>query len=432
MSYCTAHSTCSNSDWFFVTEVYAQDYTNYEKQFTHERWTDFSAWSDTPVTATSTRQVETRTLYRYTAAALGDHIWSGGTCSACGTVCSHSGYTDVCGVCGTTLVVATITPQYPTLNFEDEIHYNIYFTTSGLDNASLADMGLISWSTPQSSGTIETAESITPGAVSANGMLMVHSAGIPAKNLADTLYFKVYVKRADGSYVYSPMFGYNAKAYAEDRLANSSSQRLKALCVAMLNYGAAAQQHFNYKPYNLMNAGLTDEQKAYVSAYSSSMISPVTGANSSKVGIFTSTGGYDALAPAVSFEGAFAINYYFTPSYTVDGNLTMYYWSQTDYNNASVLTKENATGSCIMTNDGTTRRYHGAYTGIAAKELDETVYVAGVYTSGGKTYCTGVLAYSLGAYCLDRINKSTDATMVALAQGTAVYGYYAKEYFANL
>ena len=432
-SYKTSSSACSNTNWWLAAEVYEQDYTIYEKAYDGETWGPWSEWSDIAYTAVeNTRKVEERTLYRYTAAALTDHDWSNGTCSVCGAVCSHSGYSDVCGICGKKLVTPEITPKYPALNFEDEIQYNIYFTTSGMDQVALEDMGLLVWITPQAAGTIDSADSVVPGAVSMNGMLMVHSDGIPAKNLADTMYFKVYGKLADGSYVYSTMFAYNAKAYAEDRLANSSNQRLKALCVAMLNYGAAAQVHFEYKPYNLMNASLTDEQKAYVDDYASSMISPVTGANSSKVGIFAATGGYDALAPAVSFEGAFAINYYFTPSYTMDGDLTLYYWSQADYNNASVLTKDNATGSCIMTNDGTTRRHHGAYTGIAAKQVDETVYVAGVYTSGGKTYCTGVLAYSLGAYCLDRINKSSDATMVGLAKGTAVYGYYAKAYFAEL
>lgn len=57
-SYCTAHSSCSNSDWFFVTEVYAQESTSYNKLFTYERWTDYSDWSDTVATANDTRRVE--------------------------------------------------------------------------------------------------------------------------------------------------------------------------------------------------------------------------------------------------------------------------------------------------------------------------------------------------------------------------------------
>ena len=435
MSYKTSNSCCSNGSslWFFVAEVYGQKYTTYKKAYDGKSWGAWSDWSDTAYTAvTNTRKVETRTVYRYTSAALGDHVWSNGVCSSCGTVCSHSGYTTQCGICGKKLVTPVITPKYPTLNFIDEVRYNIYFTTTGLDDVALEDMGMITWTTPQAAGTIDNAETVISGAVEASGMLMVNSAGISAKNLADTLYFKVYVKLSDGTYVYSPMLGYSAKAYAEDRLANSSNARLKALCVAMLNYGAAAQQHFNYKPYSLMNAGLTDAQKAMVDAYSSDMVAAVTGVSSSKVGSFSSTGGFSALAPAVSFEGAFAINYYFTPSNTMDGKLVFYYWTQEDYNKATVLTPENATGSNIMSANGFSGQHWTSYTGIAAKQLDETVFVAGVYEANGKTYCTGIIPYSLGAYCLDRINKSSDATMVELAKNTAVYGYYAKEYFANL
>ena len=40
----------------------------------------------------------------------------------------------------------------------------------------------------------------------------------------------------------------------------------------------------------------------------------------------------------------------------------------------------------------------------------------------------GVIAYSLAAYCLDRINKGTE-TMKVFAAQTLVHGYYAKQYF---
>ena len=57
--------------------------------------------------------------------------------------------------------------------------------------------------------------------------------------------------------------------------------------------------------------------------------------------------------------------------------------------------------------------------------------VCGVYESNGVTYNTGVIAYSLAAYCLDRIAKGSE-TMKTFAAETVVYGYYAKDYFENL
>ena len=99
-SYCTAHSTCSNSDWYFVAYVYAQKYTDYNKLFTYERWTDYSDWSDVPVTASTTRKVETKTMYRYVDGTYADHAWVDGICSVCGTGCTHTYQNNVCTSCG--------------------------------------------------------------------------------------------------------------------------------------------------------------------------------------------------------------------------------------------------------------------------------------------------------------------------------------------
>ena len=258
---------------------------------------------------------------------------------------------------------------------------------------------------------------------------MVQSQGIPAKNLGDTLYFKIYAKLSDGSYIYSGLYNYSAKTYAQERLANSSNEELKALCVALLNYGAAAQQYFNYKPYKLMNAGLTDAQKALVDDYAPGMVNDLFYVSSGKIGAFKSTGGFSNLHPKVSLGGAFSINYYFTPINTPDGALMFYYWTQDDYNSVSVLTKENASGSMAMSANGFTGEYWMEYGGIGAKRIDETVFVAGVYESNGQTYCTGVIPYSLGAYFKDRIENSTAETLVNLSKFSAVYGYYAKVYF---
>jgi hypothetical protein len=130
----------------------------------------------------------------------------------------------------------------------------------------------------------------------------------------------------------------------------------------------------------------------------------------------------------VSFEGAFAINYYFAPSAQVEGDLQMYIWTPETYAAASQLTAENASAVISMTaQEG--GAYWGQVKGIAAKALDDTYYVAGVYTDAeGNTHCTGVIAYSLSKYCMNNAKPGKD--MQALAAATAMYGYYAGEYFA--
>jgi hypothetical protein len=50
--------------------------------------------------------------------------------------------------------------------------------------------------------------------------------------------------------------------YAMQKLSTSTNSEFKVALVDMLNYGAAAQVKFKYNAENLVNAGLTDEQKA--------------------------------------------------------------------------------------------------------------------------------------------------------------------------
>ena len=318
------------------------------------------------------------------------------------------------------IIVPTLTLSHPSLSFEDEILYNVYFN---VDNPQyIEEMGMATYAYPNSSGTVDNAMAVIPGYVSDGTTYMVQSNGIPAKNLGDVLYFKVYARLTDGSYVYSSVAGYNAVAYAKSVLAGNNA-KAKSLVVAMLNYGAAAQVQFNHKPYSPMNDFLTADQQALVKDYNQNMVGSVVQASSSKVGAFVMNGGYSGIYPTVSFEGAFSINYYFTPNKTVDGTVTFYYWDSATYNSVSRLTTNNATGVVTMQQDG--GEWYAAVEGIAAKSVDETVYVAAMYTSGGVSYPTGIIAYSLGKYC-----QTIAANGNAFGAATAVYGYYAKAYFA--
>ena len=532
---------CKDSWWWYYIPVYKQTSTTYKAEFTFERWTDYSTWSDNVVAATDTRKVETRTLYRYVNAELGDHSWTDGVCSVCGTACEHSYSNGFCTVCGVqepckdyylfgfingadygcegdyatigeykfvdgTLTVnfssdsyvgvktsdnsrwymtdgwlgydvtsatlyqtgtmaqadklfvpsgsevvftlvdngdntftlsyevkapvqPTLTLKYPSLSFESEVQYNVYFSAADLDN--VVEMGLITFDSYLPTGTVADAVDVVPGYIISGSLYRVTTNGIPAKKLGDALYFRVYAKLTDGSYTYSSCAGYHAVAYAKDILANSTNTNMKSLVVAMLNYGAAAQVQFNYKTDALVNSFLTNEQKALVDPYSSGMISSLEYVSSSKSANFSMvSGSYTGIAPAVVFDGAFALNFYFKPGYAMDGNLTFYYWTLEDYNAASVLTVNNASGSVTATL-ASNGMYLASVEHIAAKDLDKTVFVAAVYESGGVRYSTMVIAYSLGAYCLDRVNNGS-GTMKELAAYTAVYGYYAKNYFASL
>ncbi len=325
---------------------------------------------------------------------------------------------------------AAIKPQRPTLSFEDEVFYNIYYTVDSMDEVGTDDMGLITFGSALENGTIKDALDVIPGAIFADGEYVVRTNGISAKDLGDTLYFKVYAKQADGSYIYSDLYSYSALTYANNCLANSTDDALKGAVVAMLNYGAAAQEYFGYRTDSLMNAGLTAEQQALAAKYDSSMVSKLAPVDAAKAGAFSqNVAGFSKKYPTISLEGAFAINYYFIPENSVDGNVTFYYWTQDAFNGAEVLTADNASGVYVMNADAD-GRYGAEVSGIAAKDLDKAVYVAAVYESNGITYSTGVLPYSLGAFCASHADNAA-SSMQQLAASAAVYGYYAKNFFAD-
>ena len=93
---------CKDSEWYFPLEVKSQSYTTYKKLFTYERWTDWSAWSTTVYTASSTRKVETRTLYRYITNQLVDHTWNEGEITTPATCTEDGVKTYTCTACNET------------------------------------------------------------------------------------------------------------------------------------------------------------------------------------------------------------------------------------------------------------------------------------------------------------------------------------------
>lgn len=144
-----------------------------------------------------------------------------------------------------------LTAKYCTVSFEGAIQLNVYFTVQNMENAT--EMGLLTYNRYPDVGDFTDAVDVIPGAVSNGTQYMVRTNGIPAKNLGDTVYFRIYAKMADGSIVYSAINNYSPQAYAEGRLTNSDTKVVE-LVRSLLDYGASAQKYFNYRTGTLMNA----------------------------------------------------------------------------------------------------------------------------------------------------------------------------------
>jgi hypothetical protein len=256
--------------------------------------------------------------------------------------------------------------------------------------------------------------------------------GVPAKNMADLKYMVVYAKQDDGSYVYSKVLTYSARTYCLSSVKNSTNEKMRSLCVALMNYGAAAQEYFasngDYTYTELMNVGFEAYQDL-VKPYDASMLNARTPVDPVKAGkLGTSMNGFTGRSASMSADGSFALNYYFTTSTEVD-KVTFYYWTEAQYNAVGELTFDNASGSIEMIATGSGNTFWASYSGIAAKNMDKSVFACGVYEKDGVTYSTGVISYSLAQYCMSKAAAGTAFSPFAAA--TAVYGHYAKIYFAS-
>jgi hypothetical protein len=325
------------------------------------------------------------------------------------------------------MVVPALKGHSFSLSFEDEILVNFYYTVS--DATDIAQQGMLVFHEDPGNAEISKADGVYEADyVAASGRYIATSDGIAAKEMGDDRYYCAYARLTDGSYAYSPLYQYSPKKYAANMLGRpDTSVKQKVLCVAMLNYGAAAQNFFGYRTDDLMNAALTEEQKAWVAAYDEALFAGAVAADPDKVGSFVKTDGFGSRSATVSFEGAFAINYYFAPNGAVAEDMKLYIWDSETYAAVSRLTADNASRVVNME-----KQSGGVYWGrldrIAPKALDDTYYVAGVYTdANGITCCTGVIAYSLSKYCMN----NAFGNMGPLAQATAMYGYYAAQYFEN-
>ncbi len=103
-------------------------------------------------------------------------------------------------------------------------------------------------------------------ATNAAGNISRYSAtytGIFAMEMGDNFTATVYAIEADGTINYGPSVTSSIKSFLMQQLADETAlAEIKTLAVDMLNYGAAAQIQFDYDVENLVNADLTDEQKA--------------------------------------------------------------------------------------------------------------------------------------------------------------------------
>ena len=214
---------------------------------------------------------------------------------------------------------------------------------------------------------------------------------------------------------------------------NTYETKLQALCVSLMNYGAAAQVNFNYKTTELMNADFADYQYM-VNAYDESMITPRVTVDKA-VELDNSSNSYLTAVPdfSLTLVGAIDMNFVWKPS--VSGTITkagMLVWNRKTYEQIESLTVENVTETITLTGSEISgSSFKTSFAGTPAKEMGDTVYVAAFYEIDGVTYYSGVFTRSIEYYA-DKVigNTGYDENLWEAMKAMVVYGDYARAYFA--
>ena len=242
---------------------------------------------------------------------------------------------------------------------------------------------------------------------------------IAAKEMGDEIRAILYAEK-DGITYSSEVDVYSVKAYSFNRLQNSSDYNFKRLLVDMLNYGAAAQVYFGYNTENLVNADLTEEQKAYGTA--TAEMPELVSVESIKE---TPGSTAEFYGKSVVLENSVELKYYMrfdtgAPADSVKLVLT--------YTAADGRPYEVVIPASEFVYSNKYSAYSAKLTTIAAKDMSSKV-TAKIFDRD--TLIGDVLEYSIETYAYNRLNKSTDEYFKELVREMMKYGKSAEYYFKN-
>ncbi len=199
------------------------------------------------------------------------------------------------------------------------------------------------------------------------------------------------------------------KAYLEKLLANTAEQNnciekvdkaLKKLSVNILNYGAAAQTFVS--DTELVNAALTDEQKALATSFES-----VKNSVKSVLKRSNETTTVDWKSATLVFDNTLELKVKFAAEGYADKDLTVYANDE-----KARLVKDEA---------GT----YSAYIAVAATDYDKEVVFA---VKDGKEQVGSSLTYSVASYINNYLSVTEETAMSALAKQAYVYGKSVESY----
>ena len=260
-----------------------------------------------------------------------------------------------------------------------------------------------------------------------DGTLMFSYDTLAAKEMNDTVYAVLYVELADGSTVFGTPSDISVARYVPLALESykgdtpEETDAFRRLMVDMLNYGAAAQNEFNYRTDALANAGIAKWR-----SYGTAAV-PRLETAAKQIGDGLSSDKVTVAGVTLSLENELSINFYMN----VEGNvkaaelLIFDTYAEGGTYNADTADKHVA----AVKHNG---QYAGFVHNIAAKEMRKQYFVRMhvEYEDGTEAY-SDILRYSVESYAANiiRNHRPTD-TIRAAMENMMKYGDAASAYFA--
>ena len=267
-------------------------------------------------------------------------------------------------------------------------------------------------------------EGVTSYVVADNGALMFSYDKLAAKELNDKVYATLYAVQDDGKVVFGTPTPISAAEYAISTFGlYANDARLQTLMVDMLNFGAAAQNEFDYRTDALANSNMSATMAAKATkdnvSLSNGMKLYKDGLSSDKVTIKSAS---------LSLDNEISINFYAE----IKG----------DIKKAELLIFDEYTAGGVYDKNTASKRtdmvphedmYAGFITGIAAKSMRD-LYYARVYVQfedGTEAY-SGIGQYSVESYAWQVRNGSGFSSKLKLLMEEMMkYGDSAKMYMEN-
>lgn len=337
-----------------------------------------------------------------------------------------------CDKCG---VAASITEMGRTLSYQDYIYVVDIFELHNMEDvvAMSTDAGLIVW-------TENPGENyrINPTKVSEDDKIIDVNVGlygygnleaeevdgsgnfyfgvtdgIYTRDLHKTIYMAAYVQLPNGVYVYSDLLEYSPGIYAYNMIAKESDGSFtEDLCIALLNYIAAAQGYFG-STEELVNAQLPVEDQT-LGVPSNLQMKPLVPAEKQIVNpsieVFTDTGQNLLFEDMISLGALYKIDDEIVETaqrcYTV-------FWTEEQFaalaGRPSIENLGEHTEATMMQYKETSGQWVSLAPKIAAKDMADTVYyfMGIVVDENGNVSYSSVLSYTIEEYVNEMMSDNT-------------------------